>query len=503
MISLSEPRWLLGKSTVANTSSEARLLCSTPFRYPTITLSLGSDFCDREKLEQRQQILSQQVPHLDQHTLAVSGDVGHHRWFNAAAYGRIAQIRSVIISPHTGKFQMYYLVHGHLDVSARWTGGAYAACYAESDDGIHWELPILGKHEVFRARENNVIFPPGFEANVILDLHDPDPDRRYKAFLHPGPKVAFSPDGINWTALQPGVIETGIGRSDGDSVLGWDETIGRYVAYLRPWGVAPDAPEGTPFKRKIGRAVSDDFVRWSDHTVVLEADAEDGPWAEIERMHVFRHHHLYFGLANIYQGYPEERIAISHMVAKTHCELLYSEDGIHWERFPQRTPFLSSLSGYGVCLSGGQPVLKDGLLHFYHSSSLLQHGELPSSMLPCLARLEAHRLAGWHADEQEATLETHAFLCPGGTLHVYADIGDQGHLRVAVLAEDGMHYIDHAAYRCGYAQGRGALHRITWQHASHLDQLKGEKITLKFYFTQAALYGFVFHPTQSTLCDPS
>ncbi len=488
-----QTRWLLGASTVACASREATLFTSRPCPYPTRTLAFGGDFCDREKLEQRQQILNVQVPDFDQHTVDISTSVGHHRWFNSAVYGRFAQVRSVVVSPLTGRFQMYYLVHGHLDISARWTGGAYAACYAESKDGIHWELPVIGKNEIFGSRENNVIFPAGYEANVVLDPHESDPNRRYKAFLHPGPKVAFSPDGIHWTAPLPASIETEIGRSDGDSVLGWDERVGKYVAYLRPWGVPPGAPPGTLFKRKIGRAVSDDFIRWREHTAVLEAEEGEG-WTEIERMHVFRHGHLYFGLAVMYRGYPEERVAISHMVASTHCELVYSEDGIRWQRFPSPEPFLEPLAPRGMCLSGGQPVRADGQLWFYHSSSFQSHGELPTGMLPCLSRLDEHRLTGWRAGAQEATLETQPFLCPGGVLTAAATLGEKGHLRVAVLAEDGMQHLEFAAYRCAFAQGGGAHHPMRWQKAGDLEALKGQKISLKFYFENADLHGFTFEP---------
>lgn len=494
MIKLSEPRWLLGTSTVARASAETRLVHSLPLPYPKAALTLGSDFCDREKMEKRDEIRAAQGPHLDQHAVPLARGKGLHRWFNASVYGRFAQVRSVVRSPLTGKWQMFYLVHGNLDIAAEWTGGSYVACYAESHDGIHWELPSLGKHEVFATRDNNVIFPPGFEANIVLDLHDPDEKRRYKAFLHPGPKVAFSADGIEWSELEAAKVETSIGRSDGDSIFGWDEDLKFYVAYLRPWGIAPDATEGTPFKRKIGRAVSYDFVHWKNHEVVLEAPQTPEHWIEIERMHVFRHGNVYFGLATMYEGYAEERVAISHMIARTHCELVYSEDGVQWHRFPERRPFLKSFSENGMCLPGGQPVLKNGIFHFYYSSSAVLHGEMPSAMLPGLARQEASQLTGWRADEAEGTLETQRFTCPGGALDVYARVSPQGYLRVAVLMDDGLHDLDHAAYRCGYAQGSAAVHRMTWQRTSDVESLKGKTISLKFYFKEAEVSGFVFNP---------
>lgn len=497
MIKIAEPHWLLGQKTVARSSPDVRLVSAVPQPYPQATLTFGSDFCDREKVEQQEKIRQTQVPHLDQHGVPLSQGQGRGAWFNASVYGRFAQVRSVVRCPVTGKFQMIYLVHGNLDISADWTGGAYAACYAESHDGIHWVLPNLGKYEVFGAKENNVIFPPGFEANIVLDLHDPDERRRYKALLHPGPKVAFSANGIDWSEPQPAVVETKIGRSDGDSIFGWDDALKCYVAYLRPWGISPEAPEGTPFKRKIGRAVSDDFVHWKDHALVMEAEDSHGGWHEIERMHVFRQGSIYFGLAAMYEGYVEERVAISHMIARTHCELVYSEDGVQWQRFPERKPFLKSFSECGMCLPGGQPAISDKTLYFYYSSSSLPHGELPTAMSPCLARVEFSRLFGWRADDKEGYVETQSFVCPGGCLDVYADISREGYLRVSVLAEDGMHHLDYAVYRCGYIQGASLQHRIVWQRRSDLHELEGEWISLKFYFKNADISGFVFNPTQN------
>ena len=62
-------------------------------------------------------------------------------------------------------------------------------CYAESADGVIWEKPTLDLYEYEAMAWNgkriggaNNIIPGGKPA--VLDPHDPDPNRRYKAQRH-------------------------------------------------------------------------------------------------------------------------------------------------------------------------------------------------------------------------------------------------------------------------------------------------------------------------------
>ena len=97
----------------------------------------------------------------------------------------------------------------------------YRIYYAQSEDGLNWEKPALGKHFVDGHDTNTVlgqlrdelIFCP----SVFTDPRDSDPSRRYKTVYlarfkdptHPkaspygyragGLCMAVSPDGIDWT----------------------------------------------------------------------------------------------------------------------------------------------------------------------------------------------------------------------------------------------------------------------------------------------------------------
>ena len=95
-------------------------------------------------------------------------------------------------------------------------------CYAESDDGLRWTKPKLGKALFRGSRDHNALcFPETAEgaatrwnvigANVIKEENDPDPARRYKLVyevIHRGRaklRTATGPDGINW-AVAPGLL---------------------------------------------------------------------------------------------------------------------------------------------------------------------------------------------------------------------------------------------------------------------------------------------------------
>ncbi|MBP1990112.1 hypothetical protein [Paenibacillus eucommiae] len=124
-----------------------------------------------------------------------------------------------------GKYRMWYLgmtVDYNPDLEAEELAEAkkrYSEiamgpiCYAESDDGINWVKPNLGKLKYKGSSNNNAIYLPDAIVHcptIIKDEEDPDPQRRYKMvyqyFLHTEPtnhwgtmRTATSPNGIDWT----------------------------------------------------------------------------------------------------------------------------------------------------------------------------------------------------------------------------------------------------------------------------------------------------------------
>ena len=114
--------------------------------------------------------------------------------------------------PDTGRYRMWYQsmmmgrerwevggvrVPGYVPKTDKWGGPVHTVlltCYVESEDGLHWERPMLRQMTFDGSLENNLIdtLDGGEEnrhigqgTNVFYDERDPDPKRRYKLY-HPG-----------------------------------------------------------------------------------------------------------------------------------------------------------------------------------------------------------------------------------------------------------------------------------------------------------------------------
>ena len=177
-------------------------------------------------------------------------------------------------------FKMWYGVGRKL--SAARGDQADGLAYAVSQDGIHWEKPVLNLFEDGGSKENNLVFPFfrwGAGTGVMKDPIETDPAKRYKmlfmfqsgdmifAGIVQPVCVAYSADGIHWDVprhwLNP-VIPQG---SDTHLVAYWDAKIHRYVVYLR----------GRPNVRIICMTESDDFENWTPRQIIVAPDKLDPP----------------------------------------------------------------------------------------------------------------------------------------------------------------------------------------------------------------------------------
>ncbi len=97
-----------------------------------------------------------------------------------------------------GKYRMYYLAHAKRDQKSLKTKPGETiefldtyVCYAESDDGIHWEKPSVGLYEYEGSLDNNILLRSmdkpedrGFFDNFFVFKDENPacpPEKRYKA----------------------------------------------------------------------------------------------------------------------------------------------------------------------------------------------------------------------------------------------------------------------------------------------------------------------------------
>lgn len=82
------------------------------------------------------------------------------------------------------RYRMYYR-GSHYDVKNRKRAHREVACYAESNDGVHWTKPSLGIIEFEGSKENNIVWN-GVATHNFTPFKDANPncpsEAKYKAF---------------------------------------------------------------------------------------------------------------------------------------------------------------------------------------------------------------------------------------------------------------------------------------------------------------------------------
>jgi hypothetical protein len=284
--------------------------------------------------------------------------------------GTVVQLYSpdVHYDPATGRWQMWY--EGH--------PGLVLLCTAFSEDGIRWTKPALGL-QTWRGRtDNNIILQTGYTdahcASIVKAPTEKDAARRYKLYYWVGPDwfeshaepmglspedmaearalikayprnghyVAFSPDGIYFT---PYLEKPALATSDFNTTL-FDERSGRYRSYHKIPHREPGWPES---RRCMWMAESDDGVNFGESRLVLVPDATDdglakalgGRRAEFYGMHVWPCGDFYLGLLWVFTvTNVNPKFGVGWDDGRIEPQLIYSADGIAWQRMPVREPFI-------------------------------------------------------------------------------------------------------------------------------------------------------------------
>jgi hypothetical protein len=397
--------------------------------------------------------------------------------------GAINLYGTVLRANDDGPFQMWY---------QGYAGQAYHALYATSRDGIFWERPDLGLIEYAGSRQNNLISTNLALVNVIDEPTAPDPQRRYKCLYfarlgQPGAAnvcVAFSPDGRRWTPYADNPVLTG--ASDTHTLLGWDERIRRYVAYVRP-----DIRQTEGGVRVIGRAESADFMHWTTPVPVLQPDDQDPPALEFYGMSVFKEAGIYFGLLWAYHSYAEEPTV--RMGAAVDIQLAVSRDGVRWQRIGDRKPFIPQGAPGSfdakMIYTAQAPVAVGDDLWFYYGGWDADHGAEERHGSLGLAKLRREGFVAIEPGDGEGWLVTQPFVCDGTRLTVNADAMG-GYLAVAILGTEGQHVPGFRRIDSALVDGSGLRQLVTWREHDSLAPLQGQTIRLKFYLHKSRLYSF-------------
>jgi len=266
--------------------------------------------------------------------------------------------------------------------------------YAVSEDGIHWDKPILDLVEDSGSRANNLVFPMfrwGAGTGVMKDPVETDPARRYKmlfmfqcaemafAGITQPVCVAYSADGIHWNVprgwLNP-VIPEG---SDTQLNAYWEPKLRRYVVYLR----------GRPNVRIICMSESHDFEHWTPREIIVRPDEHDPPQDhEFYGMSSLAYRDLRIGFLSVFHTLNEGWIAQNQIeewmpewMNRMDVQLTYSKDGRAWHRAGNREPILVCSprgSGDSGCVYPPHaPFIMGDEIWVYYGGSNELHGEPP------------------------------------------------------------------------------------------------------------------------------
>lgn len=356
-----------------------------------------------------------------------------------------------------------------------------AICYAFSKDGIHWEKPELGLVEYEGSKATNILWrgrgdsgehwggPHG--SGIFKDLRDPDPKRRYKAFLKAEIlSVAFSADGIHWGPAITCPEADSAGDTHNNAF--WAPTLGKYVGITREWG--------EPFGRQVARTSSADFLNWRKCKIVLEGlDKNQQTYA----MPVFYYAGIYLGLVAIHDQEAD----------RVWTELTWSPDTIKWNRVSPGTPLIpnSEKDGdydWGCVYAAACPVFLEDEIRLYYGGSDGYHGSWRNGFF-CLATLRPDGFAGYTQIEsnEPATIMTMPIAHRKRTLRVSADIEQKGYAKVRVFDE--RHEL---LAESDTLNGSLSDKKVTWRGGFSLDQLGKNPVQIQFEFQDATIYSFSF-----------
>ena len=199
---------------------------------------------------------------------------------------RLEIFGSVIYDAEEKLYKMWYIAEplGAFGPARKGPSADNPTCYATSQDGVHWEKPLVGLQSNQGEKTNALLYATHL-ASVTKDLQEPDARRRYKmtCYVHEPAEVRgynsmVSPDGLHWTL-----------RSQASRICPGADVITSYYDKRRKLWVAL-GKIGTQIRghnRRVFYAItSSDFENWSAPELAIFPDLQDdaGSLARIEQV---------------------------------------------------------------------------------------------------------------------------------------------------------------------------------------------------------------------------
>ena len=459
---------------------------------------------------------------------------------------------AVDYDPASGQWQMWY--EGHPK--------GVVMCTALSGDGIRWHKPDLNQVAYDGSAHNNIYLDTSYrDAHSPAVVKAPaggDPARRYLMYYWVAPEwhwmgeraehidprlrpyrvnghyLATSADGLHWTPQTEAPVlagrqgknaawgdrspangdrtpanENDLWMTIGDTnAVFFDEQTGKYRSYHKLNKMNP----GWDLRRRcVGTAESEDGAHWSRSIPILDPTEEDDAWAralggiraEFYGLHVWPQSGFYLGLLWMFQvtktGEPPFGRGWDDGPITPH--LIYSLDGLRWERLPVREPFIplgpAGSFEAGTVYSGDRPTVVGDKLRFYYHGVSYTHGatdpiESPNYLTGiAFATLRRDRYVAWQGGTIPGVLDTVPLRFAGRELRLNIDAA-HGAAKVTLLAADDSSLPGYSLEECDPITADSLDQVVRWRGSSDLSALQGQAIRLRFLLRHSALYTWQF-----------
>jgi hypothetical protein len=433
-----------------------------------------------------------------------------------------------------------------------WNPGVHAGSppvfhllYAESEDGVHWRKPAL---DVLKHGDlpTNVVIPDSYGMTYVLDPHEKEPSRRFKAiYLRYRPKKMFeaswevmaatSEDLVHWSDLleRPQMGRAG-SRMDDSNALSYDPAgrifilnMRHYDMYaiarnldnpvLEEWSICP------PYypldwrrinKRRIWQTESADLIHWSEpYSPLTPVDGADGL---DETYYGF----CQFSAGSVQLGFLNTMSYVSNTIR---TRLVYSRDGKNWRHLNNRQPFLSpsgegKWDAYMVTISHGPLEIGDELYIYYGGSSnhhdwwisgaregLKAPEAADNSRVKYALGLATMRRDGFVSldagPERRGILVTRPLISDGRHLTVNACCHTGGSIAAEIVNLRDEVFPGYSRQECDLFSGDTVQHTFTWRGKHELPAAPSEPAPypkpeferfrkIRFFMEKAELYAF-------------
>ncbi len=433
---------------------------------------------------------------------------------------------SVLFDPKDSIYRMYY--HAWqipTGVKGEEPKFPLTIAYRQSRDGIAWERPNLGICEFNGSKDNNIILDKMGDGSQCHDFspfldENPDarPEGRYKATgasmkTDKGVWAYQSPDGIHWTPMAAAPVFTK-GVFDSQNVSFWSAREQQYILYYRIF-----SEPGFKGTRLVNRAVSKDFLHWTDEGTIKFPEGEGPQFLAqfyVSQIKPYdRAPHLYIGFPARYvdrgltpstRQLPEwdlreKRMTVTprYGTAFTDSVFITSRDGRNFRQSDDAflPPGLRTRHNWSY---GDNYIAR----HVVETASTRDDMPRELSLYATESyftgrnsRLRRYSLridgfSSMHAKHRPGEFTTRPITFAGKRLSLNVATSAAGHLKIALQDPDGTPIPGFTRDDCDPIYGDSLDYRVSWKANPNLAPLAGKPVVLKVFMQEADLYSLVF-----------